>query len=177
MSEAPNILLRRAPFDSLDEGTQAMLVPDISRAVREAARREIQENMSRLLGVQTDRLFGVLVTCSTRTPEASSGRTTGSRTPGSHPAGGTLGRGSGRPLRNAANPRGAVPPCMFVAVGVTHAGRGRPSPPWSLETVRESWPPRPSSRRARTVEGASSPHLQGWADREEQSEGRSRWRS
>lgn len=63
MSEASNILLRHALFDSLDEGTQAMLVPEISRAVREAAKREIQENMSRLLGVQTDRLFGVLVTC------------------------------------------------------------------------------------------------------------------
>ncbi len=63
MSEASNILLRQALFDSLDEGTQAMLVPEISRAVREAARREIQENMSRLLGVQTDRLFGVLAAC------------------------------------------------------------------------------------------------------------------
>jgi len=63
MSEASNILLRRALFDSLDEGTQAMLVPEIRKAVREAARREIQENMSRLLGAQTDRLFGVLVTC------------------------------------------------------------------------------------------------------------------
>ncbi len=62
MSEASDILLRHALFDSIDEGTQAMLVPEISRAVREAARREIQENMSRLLGVQTDRLFGVLVT-------------------------------------------------------------------------------------------------------------------
>ncbi len=63
MSEASNILLRRALFDSLDEGTQAMLVPEIRKAVREATRREIQENMSRLLGAQTDRLFGVLVTC------------------------------------------------------------------------------------------------------------------
>jgi hypothetical protein len=62
MSEASNILLRHALFDSLDEGTQAMLVPEISKAVREAARREIQENMSRLLGAQTDRLAGLLVT-------------------------------------------------------------------------------------------------------------------
>lgn len=61
MSEASNILLRRALFDSLDEGTQAMLVPEISRAVREAAGREVRETVSRLLGVQTDRLFGVLV--------------------------------------------------------------------------------------------------------------------
>ncbi len=29
MSEASNILLRHALFDSLDEGTQAMLVPEI----------------------------------------------------------------------------------------------------------------------------------------------------
>ncbi len=61
MFEASNILLRRALFDSLDEGTQAMLVPEISRAVREAAGREVRETVSRLLGVQTDRLFGVLV--------------------------------------------------------------------------------------------------------------------
>ncbi len=61
MSEASNILLRRALFDSLDEGTQAMLVPEISRAVREAAGREVRETVSWLLGVQTDRLFGVLV--------------------------------------------------------------------------------------------------------------------
>ncbi len=61
MSEASNILLRRVLFDSLDEGTQAMLVPEISRAVRDAAGREVRETVSRLLGAQTDRLFGVLV--------------------------------------------------------------------------------------------------------------------
>ncbi len=61
MSEASNILLRRALFDSLDDGTQAMLVPEISRAVREAAGREIREHMTRLLGAQTDRMIGVLV--------------------------------------------------------------------------------------------------------------------
>jgi len=63
VTEAMNQLLRIALFDQIDEGTEAMLVPEIRKAVREAARREIQENMSRLLGVQTDRLFGVLVTC------------------------------------------------------------------------------------------------------------------
>ncbi len=63
IGEANNQLLRRALFGGLDEGTEAMLVPEIRKAVGEAARREIQENMSRLLGAQTDRLFGVLVTC------------------------------------------------------------------------------------------------------------------
>jgi hypothetical protein len=63
IGEANNLLLRRALFGGLDEGMEAMLVPEIRKAVGEAARREIQENMSRLLGAQTDRLFGVLVTC------------------------------------------------------------------------------------------------------------------
>ena len=63
IAEATNQLLRIALFDQLDEGTEAMLVPEIRKAVGEAARREIQENMSRLLGAQTDRLFGALVTC------------------------------------------------------------------------------------------------------------------
>ncbi len=62
MSEASNILLRRALFDSLDEGTEAMLVPEIRKAVREAAGREIRESVTRLLEAQTNRLFGVLVT-------------------------------------------------------------------------------------------------------------------
>ena len=63
IGEANNLLLRRALFGGLDEGMEAMLVPEIRKAVGEAARREIQENMSRLLGAQTDRLFGALVTC------------------------------------------------------------------------------------------------------------------
>jgi len=63
IGEANNQLLRRALFGGLDEGMEAMLVPEIRKAVGEAARREIQENMSRLLGAQTDRLFGALVTC------------------------------------------------------------------------------------------------------------------
>ena len=63
IGEANNLLLRRALFGGLDEGTEAMLVPEIRKAVGEAARREIQENMSRLLGAQTDRLAGLLVTC------------------------------------------------------------------------------------------------------------------
>ena len=62
MSEASNILLRRALFDSLDEGTQAMLVPEIRKAVAHAAGREIREHVTRLLEAQTNRLFGVLVT-------------------------------------------------------------------------------------------------------------------
>ena len=62
VTEAMNQLLRIALFDQIDEGTEAMLVPEIRKAVREATMREIQENMSRLLGAQTDRLFGVLVT-------------------------------------------------------------------------------------------------------------------
>lgn len=63
IGEANNQLLRRALFGGLDEGTEAMLVPEIRKAVGEAAKREIQESMSRLLGAQTDRLFGALVTC------------------------------------------------------------------------------------------------------------------
>ncbi len=63
IGEANNLLLRRALFGGLDEGMEAMLVPEIRKAVGEAARREIQENMSRLLGAQTNRLFGALVTC------------------------------------------------------------------------------------------------------------------
>ncbi len=63
IGEANNLLLRRALFGGLDEGMEAMLVPEIRKAIGEAARREIQENMSRLLGMQTDRLFGALVTC------------------------------------------------------------------------------------------------------------------
>ena len=39
-----------------------MLVPEIRKAVGEAAKREIQESMARLLGVQTNRIFGALVT-------------------------------------------------------------------------------------------------------------------
>ena len=63
IGEANNLLLRRALFGGLDEGMEAMLVPEIRKAVGEAARREVQENMSRLLGAQTNRLFGALVTC------------------------------------------------------------------------------------------------------------------
>jgi len=58
IGEANNQLLRRALFGGLDEGTEAMLVPEIRKAVGEAARREIQENMSRLLGAQTDACSG-----------------------------------------------------------------------------------------------------------------------
>lgn len=63
IGETNNRLLWRALFGGLDEGTEAMLVPEIRRAVREAAGREVRETVSRLLGAQTDRLFGVLVTC------------------------------------------------------------------------------------------------------------------
>jgi hypothetical protein len=63
MSEASDILLRHALFDALDEGTRAMPVPEILRAVHEAAKREMQGSLSRLLGLQTDRRFGALVTC------------------------------------------------------------------------------------------------------------------
>ncbi len=62
IGEANNQLLRRALFNSLDEGTEAMLAPEIRKAVQEAARREIREHVTRLLGAQTDRLFGVLAT-------------------------------------------------------------------------------------------------------------------
>ena len=62
ITEAMNQLLRIALFDQIDEGTEAMLVPEIRKAVAHAAGREIREHVTRLLGVQTDRLFGVLVT-------------------------------------------------------------------------------------------------------------------
>ncbi len=62
ISIATERLLQRALFGALDEGTEAMLVPEIRKAVREAAGREIREHVPRLLEAQTDRLFGVLVT-------------------------------------------------------------------------------------------------------------------
>lgn len=62
MSEASNVLLRRVLFDSLDEGTQAMLVPEIRKAVAAATGREIREHMTRLLEAQTSRLAALLVT-------------------------------------------------------------------------------------------------------------------
>ena len=61
-SVAGERLLRRALFGGLDEGTEAMLVPEIRKAVAAAAGREIREHVTRLLEAQTDRLFGVLVT-------------------------------------------------------------------------------------------------------------------
>ncbi len=61
IGEANNQLLRRALFDSLDEGTEAMLVPEIRKAVREAAGREIREHVTRLLEAQTNRLAALLV--------------------------------------------------------------------------------------------------------------------
>jgi len=62
ITEAMNQLLRIALFDQIDEGTEAMLVPEIRKAVAHAAGREIREHVTRLLEAQTDRLFGVLVT-------------------------------------------------------------------------------------------------------------------
>ncbi|MDP9478357.1 MAG: hypothetical protein M3R38_22195 [Actinomycetota bacterium] len=62
IGEANNQLLRRALFDSLDEGTEAMLVPEIRKAVAAAAAREIREHVTRLLEAQTNRLAALLVT-------------------------------------------------------------------------------------------------------------------
>ncbi len=62
VSQAVEDLLRRALFGALDEGTEAMLVPEIRKAVREAAGREIQQNVTRLLEAQTNRLAALLVT-------------------------------------------------------------------------------------------------------------------
>ncbi len=62
LPDATNRLLQRALFGALDEGTEAMLVPEIRKAVAAAAGREIREHVTRLLEAQTDRLFGVLVT-------------------------------------------------------------------------------------------------------------------
>ncbi len=61
-AEATNQLLRRAIFGALDEGTEAMLVPEVRKAVREAAGREIREHVTRLLEAQTNRLAALLVT-------------------------------------------------------------------------------------------------------------------
>ncbi len=55
-------MLRRALFGGLDEGTEAMLVPEIRRAVREAAGREVRESVTRLLEAQTNRLAALLAT-------------------------------------------------------------------------------------------------------------------
>ncbi len=62
LPDATNRLLRLALFEQLDPGTEAMLVPEVRKAVREAAGREIRESVTRLLEAQTNRLFGVLVT-------------------------------------------------------------------------------------------------------------------
>ncbi len=62
LPDATNRLLRIALFEQLDPGTEAMLVPEIRKAVAAAAGREIREHVTRLLEAQTDRLFGVLVT-------------------------------------------------------------------------------------------------------------------
>ena len=61
-SQATDELLRRALFGALDEGTEAMLVPEIRKAVREAAGREVREHVTRLLEAQTNRLAALLVT-------------------------------------------------------------------------------------------------------------------
>lgn len=61
-SVAAERLLKRALYGALDEGTEAMLVPEIRKAVAEAAGREIRDNVTRLLEAQTDRLYPALVT-------------------------------------------------------------------------------------------------------------------
>ncbi len=63
IGEANNRLLRRALFEGIGEGVEAMLVPEIRRAVREAAGREIREHVPRLLEAQSNRLAGLLVAC------------------------------------------------------------------------------------------------------------------
>jgi len=62
VSHATDELLRRALFGGLDEGTEAMLVPEIRRAVTHAAGCEVRENVTRLLEAQTNRLAALLVT-------------------------------------------------------------------------------------------------------------------
>ncbi len=62
LPDATNRLLRLALFEQLDPGTEAMLVPEIRKAVAAAARWEIRENVTRLLEVQTNRLAALLVT-------------------------------------------------------------------------------------------------------------------
>ncbi len=62
LPETTNRLLQRALFGALDEGTEAMLVPEIRRAVAHAAGREIRESVTRLLEAQTNRLAALLVT-------------------------------------------------------------------------------------------------------------------
>ncbi len=62
IAAATNGLLRIALFDQIDEGTEAMLVPEIRKAVAHAAKREIRESVTRLLEMQTNRLAGLLGT-------------------------------------------------------------------------------------------------------------------
>lgn len=62
LPKATNRMLRRALFDALDPGTEAMLLPEIRAAVGAVTAREVRENVTRLLEAQTNRLAALLVT-------------------------------------------------------------------------------------------------------------------
>ena len=60
-SQAADHLLARALAGSLGEGTEALLAPALLAAVRESARREIQDGVGALLERQSGRLAALLV--------------------------------------------------------------------------------------------------------------------
>ncbi len=62
IGEATDKLLGRALFGSLDEGTEAMLLPEIRKAVRQETAREVRDQTNHLLNAQTNRIAVLLVT-------------------------------------------------------------------------------------------------------------------
>ncbi len=60
-SRAAEHLLARALAGGLDEGVEGLLAPTIVRAVRDAARREIQDGVGALVERQSNRLAALLV--------------------------------------------------------------------------------------------------------------------
>ena len=125
MSKASNILLRHALFDSLDEGTQAQSGAGDAPSVARGGQAGDPGEHVPAAGAQTNRLFGALAACgrmrtspvsspamcSTTAPGASSGRTIGSGTPGSHPAGDTRRKNSRRQAQKGDKPGGAALVC------------------------------------------------------------------
>ncbi len=61
VSRAAEHLLARALAGALDEGVEDLLAPIIVRAVRDAARREIQDGVGALVERQSNRLAALLV--------------------------------------------------------------------------------------------------------------------
>ena len=60
-SAAAEHLLRRALEGAVDEGTEGLLIPALTRAVEAAAARAVEARVAPLLKAQTDRLAALLV--------------------------------------------------------------------------------------------------------------------